>query len=46
VSLSPYFDEPRRQDVRRTDSRPAQPQQGGNWFTRFLKKKKDDYKNE
>ncbi|OGR78522.1 MAG: hypothetical protein A2X32_04520 [Elusimicrobia bacterium GWC2_64_44] len=59
VSLSPYFDEPRRHDgprrhegprrQGRQDSRPAEPQQpapGGNWFTRFLKKKKTDYKNE
>jgi len=53
VSLPPYFDEPKRHDgPRRTgrqDSRPPEPQkpaQGGNWFTRFLKKKKTDYKNE
>jgi superfamily II DNA/RNA helicase len=54
VSLSPYFDsdEPRRYDSRRParqDSRPAEPQKpaaGGNWFTKFLKKKKADYKHE
>ena len=52
VSLSPYFEEPRRYDSRRParqESRPAEPQKpaaGGNWFTKFLKKKKADYKHE
>ncbi|MDD2804475.1 MAG: DEAD/DEAH box helicase [Elusimicrobiales bacterium] len=53
VSLSPYFDEPRRHDGPRRQGRqdarqpePQKPPQGGNWFTRFLKKKKTDYKNE
>ncbi|MCM2266579.1 MAG: DEAD/DEAH box helicase [Elusimicrobiales bacterium] len=52
VSLSPYFEEPRRYEGRRQqrpDSRQAPPQKaapGGNWFTRFLKKKKSDYKSE
>jgi len=53
VSLSPYFDkeEPRRgRDARpaRPDNRQAPPPQqgGGNWFSRFLKKKKEDYKKE
>ena len=52
VSLSPYFDEPRRRDDRRPhrqENRPApapKPADGGGWFSRFLKKKKTDYKNE
>jgi ATP-dependent RNA helicase RhlE len=52
VSLSPYFEEPRRHDSRRParqESRPAEPPKpaaGGNWFTKFLKKKKTDYKHE
>ena len=52
VSLSPYFDEPRRNDGRRPprpETRPAAPQKpapGGGWFSRFLKKKKEDYKHE
>ena len=52
VSLSPYFEEPRRHDSRRParqDSRPAAPkapEAPGGWFSRFLKKKKADYQNE
>jgi len=52
VSLSPYFEEPRRQDSRRParpDSRPAAPkapEAPGGWFSRFLKKKKSDYQKE
>ncbi|OGS14410.1 MAG: hypothetical protein A2285_08915 [Elusimicrobia bacterium RIFOXYA12_FULL_57_11] len=58
VSPSPYFDEPRRRPpygrgAQAHGPRPAinhrpeapKPQQGG-WFSRFLKKKKADYKNE
>ncbi len=52
VSPSPYFDEPRRarpqgRPARREAPRPAAPPaKGGNWFSRFLKKKKEDYKHE
>ncbi|OGR44634.1 MAG: hypothetical protein A2X35_04825 [Elusimicrobia bacterium GWA2_61_42] len=52
VSPSPYFEEPsRRPPARgnRTD-RPRTEQPGkpaaGSWFSRFLKKKKEDYKSE
>ncbi|MDA8131171.1 MAG: DEAD/DEAH box helicase [Elusimicrobia bacterium] len=46
VSESPYFDEPRRDDrsFRPARSRPAEqakPEVSGNWFSRFLKRKKD-----
>ena len=51
VSPSPYFDsdEPRSRPQarpRREAPRPAAPPpaKGGNWFSRFLKKKKSDYK--
>jgi len=51
VSPSPYFDEPRRgphrpfrQDAPRREA--PKPAQAGSWFSRFLKKKKADYKNE
>jgi ATP-dependent RNA helicase RhlE len=47
VSLSPYFDEPRRDRGPRAQAQPqAGPKEGGNWFTRFLKKKKSDYRDE
>jgi len=52
VSLSPYFEEPRRYEPRRPsrpENRPGAPQKpaaGGSWFSRFLKKKKADYKSE
>ncbi len=46
VSESPYFDEPRRGERSYRQDRPrpaeqAKPEVSGNWFTRFLKKKKD-----
>ncbi|MDA8242512.1 MAG: DEAD/DEAH box helicase [Elusimicrobia bacterium] len=46
VSESPYFDEPRRgeRSFRQERARPAEqakPEVSGNWFTRFLKKRKD-----
>ncbi|MEK7721501.1 MAG: C-terminal helicase domain-containing protein, partial [Elusimicrobiota bacterium] len=52
VSPSPYFDseEPRRRPQPRgrqvTHAPAARSPVAGNWFSRFLKKKKNDYKNE
>ena len=51
VSPSPYFEEPRRHDGRRPPAparaqTPQKPPPGGGWFSRFLKKKKEDYKHE
>jgi len=53
VSPSPYFDseEPRRRPQprgRQETHAPAagKPPAGGGWFSRFLKKKKEDYKHE
>ncbi len=52
VSPSPYFDEPRRRPSARQGRPDANPGAGnkppaaGNWFSRFLKKSKKDYKNE
>ena len=51
VSPSPYFDEPRREPYRPSRQEaprreaPKAPQEGS-WFSKFLKKKKADYKNE
>ncbi|MBI4351783.1 MAG: DEAD/DEAH box helicase [Elusimicrobia bacterium] len=53
VSPSPYFDseEPRRgpQPRQRQETRPEaspKPPAAGSWFSRFLKKKKEDYRHE
>jgi len=52
VSPSPYFEEPsRRPPARghrpeRPRTEPAGKPPAGNWFSRFLKKKKTDYKHE